>query len=150
MVNYRDVGSGLTVAAVGAFFAIRAFSDLPIGTTFRMGPGYFPAAVGLIVAALGLAIATLALRGGPAERLPAIRFRAIAFVSVAILIFMAGVRGAGLVPAVAGVVIAARLADPQSGIVGTLVLAASLCVFCAGVFVLGIGLPIPLFGSWWH
>lgn len=150
MVNYRDLGTGLVVAAIGAFFSLRAFIDLPIGTTFRMGPGYFPAAAGLIVAGLGLAIAAVALRAGPAEKLPPIRLRAILSISAAVLVFLFTVRGAGLVPAVAAVVVAARLADPHSSVIGTLVLAASLCVFCAAVFVFGIGLPIALFGSWWH
>lgn len=150
MVNYRDLGSGSAVAAVGAFFSFNAFQNLAIGTTFRMGPGYFPAAVGLIVAGLGLAIVAAALRGGPAEALPAIRWRPVLLVSAAVLVFLFTVRGAGLIPAVTAVVVAARLADPGSRPIGTLVLAASLSLFCAGVFVLGIGLPIALLGNWWQ
>lgn len=149
MVNHRDFASGLIVAAFGAFFAVRAFLDLPIGTTFRMGPGYFPAAVGLLVIGLGLAIAMAGLRNGPAEKLSPIRLRGILFIALAILVFLFTVRGAGLVPAVAAAVVLARLADPESGLVGTLVLAAALCAFCAAVFVYGVGLPIPVFGTWW-
>lgn len=147
--NTRDLLSGGIVCAIGLFFALTAVRTLPIGTPLRMGPGFFPVAVGLIVTLIGLAIAAGAWKTPPAEATDSIRLRPILMISASILAFLATVRGAGLMPAVFLVVVLARAADPQSRLAGTLVLALTMCALCAAVFVRGLGLPLLLFGAWW-
>lgn len=146
--NKRDVISGAIVAATGLFFAVTALKTLPVGTTFRMGPGYFPVSVGLLVAVLGLAIVIGALRQDGQEALAPIRLRPIVMIPAAVFSFLLTVRGAGLIPAVFLVVVVSRAADPESRPLGTLVLAASMCALCAAIFLYALKLPIPMFGAW--
>lgn len=148
--NKRDLVSGGIVSATGLFFALTAFGTLPIGTTLRMGPGYFPAAVGLLVTVLGLAIVVDALRQKGEGTQTLIRMRPMVMIPAAIFSFLLTVRGAGLIPAVFLVVVLSRAADPQSRPLGTLVLAMMMCVLSAAIFVYGLKLPIPMFGDWWQ
>jgi hypothetical protein len=147
--NKRDLVSGGIVAATGLFFALTALRTLPIGTTLRMGPGYFPFAVGLLVAALGIAITVGALRPEGEAPLTPLSLRPLVLIPGAILASLATVRGAGLVPAVFLVVVISRAADRESRLAGTLVIALTLCALTAAIFVYGLGLPIPMFGPWW-
>jgi len=56
-----DVVGGLVVVAIGAgFFAFGR--ELEAGTSFRMGPGYFPAILSLLMVALGAVMTVLAWR----------------------------------------------------------------------------------------
>ena len=57
----RDVVGGLVVAGIGAGFLLFG-RELEVGTSFRMGPGYFPLILALLLMALGLALAGLAWR----------------------------------------------------------------------------------------
>ena len=56
-LNLRDLAAGALFIAIGSFFALSAFLNLPIGRAFAMGPGYFPMLLGLILIGFGLAIA---------------------------------------------------------------------------------------------
>ena len=54
--SQKDFFSGLMFIVVGAAFALGA-SSYSIGTGARMGPGYFPLILGVLLAVLGCAIA---------------------------------------------------------------------------------------------
>jgi len=54
--NKPDFWSGIMFAAIGTAFAVGA-RHYPMGTSARMGPGYFPFWLGLVLAVLGLAVA---------------------------------------------------------------------------------------------
>ena len=45
-INAIDAAVGVIFILIGAFFAIFALNYLPLGTSNRMGPGYFPTMVG--------------------------------------------------------------------------------------------------------
>jgi TctA family transporter len=51
--NNRDFIAGLLFAVIGAL-AVALAHDYPIGTTMRMGPGYFPTALGAILFLFGV------------------------------------------------------------------------------------------------
>lgn len=53
--SQKDFFSGLMFTAAGVAFAVGAQS-YTVGTAARMGPGYFPTMLGIILALLGLAI----------------------------------------------------------------------------------------------
>ena len=55
----RDVVGGLLVMAIGAGFLL-AGQELEFGTSFRMGPGYFPTLLSLLMIALGAVLTGLA------------------------------------------------------------------------------------------
>jgi len=57
----RDVIGGLVVIAIGAGFFLSG-QELEMGTSFRMGPGYFPTILSILMIGLGAVIAVQALR----------------------------------------------------------------------------------------
>lgn len=58
--NPKDFYAGLMFTAVGAAFALGA-REYSIGTVGRMGPGYFPLVLGILLAILGVMITVSAL-----------------------------------------------------------------------------------------
>jgi hypothetical protein len=56
LVRHKDLVSGVLMVLVG-LGAVYQGRNLEVGTLMRMGPGYFPLAIGLILAALGAIIA---------------------------------------------------------------------------------------------
>ena len=54
--SQKDFYSGLMFAVVGAAFALGS-TNYSIGTAARMGPGYFPLVLGILLALLGVGIA---------------------------------------------------------------------------------------------
>jgi hypothetical protein len=53
--NHADFFSGVLLAIVGGAFAVGA-TTYSIGSGARMGPGYFPLMLGILLAVLGLAV----------------------------------------------------------------------------------------------
>src|SRR5690349_8903814 len=98
LVNTKDLLAGLLFIAIGALFGISALG-LPLGTAFRMGPGYFPAVLCGLLILIGaiLAIRSFGREGTPLGGVP---WRALLLILPAAVIFGYGVRGLGLVPAV--------------------------------------------------
>ena len=56
----RDVVGGLVIVGIGGLFLLFG-RELPVGTSFRMGPGYFPAILSWVMVALGIAVFCSAL-----------------------------------------------------------------------------------------
>ena len=62
----RDVVGGLTIIIIGISFLVCSRA-LDIGTAARMGPGYFPIILSILMILLGSVIAGLALRSPTTE-----------------------------------------------------------------------------------
>jgi hypothetical protein len=62
----KDFWAGLMFIAFGLFFAIWALTNYQMGSAVRMGPAYFPAVLGGLLAVLGLMvlIESFAMSGG--------------------------------------------------------------------------------------
>jgi hypothetical protein len=143
--DYRDLVGGLALIAIGVAVAVNSVMTLNIGTVTMMGPGAFPAGLGVILAVLGAGIAIPALfRAG---RLPRIDVRPFLAVLASIFAFALVMERFGLVPAVTALTFIAGLADRKLSFVRTVILAAVLSVIATLVFRTGLGLPIPIF-SW--
>src|SRR4051794_15316646 len=75
--------------------------DLEMGTSFRMGPGYFPTILSIVMIGLGAVITLQALRGPLQENsFGQVPWRGLALIIGAPLGFGAPLIGLGLVPAV--------------------------------------------------
>ncbi|MFL5335002.1 MAG: tripartite tricarboxylate transporter TctB family protein [Geminicoccaceae bacterium] len=148
MERPRDVVGGLLMAGIGAGFLLFG-RELAMGTSFRMGPGYFPTILSVLMSALGLAMAAIAWRkpaeGLASEHLP---WRGIALVVVPVLLFGFSLRGLGLAPILILVVLASAWASRHATLRTSLPLALAIAAFCSFLFIKGLGLPLPLLGPW--
>lgn len=144
----KDLAAGaLFIAAAALFAALAAGYDL--GTSRKMGPGYFPLVLAGLLALLGLVLVVRSLRfAGTGEAIGKVPWRALALVVAAPLIFGLTVRGLGMVPAIILVVLVSAAASPQSRRPESILLALGLAAFCWAVFIEGLGLPLPLLGPW--
>ncbi|MDF2619583.1 MAG: hypothetical protein K0S00_2242 [Xanthobacteraceae bacterium] len=148
----KDVATGLLLIALAAFFAWQAL-DLPMGRAIRMGPGYFPMILAGILAVLGLIIVAtgIALPMGDDESPIAIAqwpWRALALVTLAVVIFGLGIRPLGLGPSMGIAVFLSALASQKFNLLTGLVSAVVMVAFSWAVFIKGLGLPLPLLGPW--
>ena len=146
MKNPRDFWTGVIYVAVGAGAVIVA-RDYGLGTALRMGPAYFPTVLGGLLVLIGLVSLgrAMARAGAP---LPPVRIKGLLAVTAAIVGFGALVRGAGLVVALPLLVVVSAAASARFRWGPALALAAGLTVFCAAVFLKGLGVPLPLRGPW--
>jgi hypothetical protein len=144
----KDILSGLIFLGFGLAFGIAA-AGYPLGTAFRMGPGYFPLLLAGALALLGVAIIIKGVRAsGAVEDLGPVPWRAAVLVLGAIILFGATVRGLGLAPAVFISALLGALASRSNSPVAAILLAAGLTVFCVLIFHYGLGVALPLFGPW--
>ena len=98
--------------SLGLFVALYAAGHYPIGQAARMGPGFFPVALGWILAGLGLAIALLALRKTVhVLHPPPFALRPLIAVPASMATFSLLVTPLGLVPATFALVFVAAFAE---------------------------------------
>ncbi len=92
--SQKDFFSGLMFMSVGVAFAWGAGS-YSLGTGARMGPGYFPMALGVLLAILGAAITFKALVVGPedGDKVGAFAWKPLVFIIAANLVFGAMIGG---------------------------------------------------------
>lgn len=139
--NPGELSFGLFLVAAG-LFAWWLSSELRFGTAMRMGPGYMPIVLSWITIGFGVVLAarSLALEGPPLGAWP---WRPTICVGAAIGAFLS-LEAVGLVAAVALVAILAGFGERAMRWRESLMLAAFLAAFSALVFVVGLGLPMPL------
>jgi hypothetical protein len=144
-----DILAGLIFVAFGLAFAITS-SRYELGTPLRMGPGYFPLALGGVLVVLGLLVAGKGvIASSDAEgRLGRVPWRALSLIVLAVLFFGLTVRGLGVVPATAVTALLAALASSRTGILAAVAIAAGLTVLCVLIFLLALQLRLPMFGPW--
>ncbi len=144
--NPKDFFAGLLFLAIVALFGF-GLRELPIGSAFRMGPGYFPMVLIIILSGLGIAILINGLRtkGEPLGEIP---WRGLALITFPIIFFGATLKGLGLIASLGITVFATTLASREWGILYAAVTTVVLVVFSWLVFVKGLGLPLSLRGPW--
>ena len=148
MEKSRDVVGGLIVMAIGTGFLMTG-RDLEMGTSYRMGPGYFPTILSILMIALGSIITLLALRAPAFENgLGLLPWRGLALIIGAPLAFGATLVGLGLAPAVLMVVLATAWSSRYASVRSSVPLSFGLAAFCALLFIRLLGLPLPLTGPW--
>jgi hypothetical protein len=144
--NPKDFWTGVIFLIFGGA-AVVLGRDYPFGTSFKMGPGYFPTVLGVLLALVGLAVA---LRGvwRPGAAVGALAWRTILLILSATVLFGVLLRGAGLIVAVAVLVMIGAYASRYFRWGTAALLGAGMAAFCLLVFVKGLGMPIPVVGPW--
>lgn len=151
--NQRDFAAGLTFTVIGIGFALGS-RQYPMGSAAGMGPGYFPALLGGVLAILGVLVAMQALAGQQENhRIGAIAWRPLLLIIGANLLFgicLVGIPAIGLPPlglavGIAALVLVASLASREFQWRATLVLVA---VLAAASYVTFIKLLSQPFDMW--
>lgn len=145
--DFKDIAAGLLLLAAALFFGLIGFSQLPLGTSFRMGPGYFPVLLSGLLGVMGLAIAGRAIGAGAALSAGQIPWRGIVLTSGATIGFALLVSRYGLVPALVVAILLSAFASRRMRPALALALTAGLTAFCILLFRYGLGVPIPLLGA---
>jgi len=151
--SQKDFFSGLMFTVVGGGFAVGATS-YTVGNGARMGPGYFPLMLGVLLSLLGAAIMfkALVVETANGEKIGKWAWRPLGFIIVANLLF--GVMLGGLpslkIPAmgmVAGIyvlTIIASMADGHFKLKEVLILATILSIGSYLAFIVLLKLQFPV------
>ena len=141
----KDFWSGVMFGGFAAV-ALVAAHGYSLGSAGRMGPGYFPALLALVLAGLAAVLIgrSIVLEGEP---LPPFRLVPLLIIAVAVCLFGALIEPLGLVIALALLTLLSAWAGPQFRFVETVALAAVLIGFSIGVFAYALGLPLNIWPS---
>lgn len=140
--DYHDILWGGFLALLGLAVAVYSATHYDIGNLRRMGPGFFPVSLGVVLALLGLVIAVPAFRRA-GETKP-FAWRELLGVIVVLLLFALLMNRTGIVIASAVGGFVASTVAPRSGILWRLVLAAVIATLTWAVFILALEMPIPV------
>ncbi len=147
LLQKKDLWAGVLYIAFGAT-AFWIGRDYPMGTSGRMGAGYFPTVLSVVLVLIGcLSVARSFLRDGDA--VGAIAWKPLGLIVGATALFGLLLQTAGLIVALLGLVLLSAVASQHFRLdlkasIGLVLLVG----FCVLVFVKGLGVPLPLFGSW--
>lgn len=143
----KDILAGLIFIAVGVATFFLAH-DYEIGTAVEMGPGFFPAAIGLVLAAIGAAAIVRGLVRKTPDPITPHRIEPLVLVFAGILAFSFLIEPAGLLVASAALIGIACFRRLLSNPFEVLVMYVALTGFSALVFVKWFDMQLPLF--WWR
>lgn len=145
-INKADFAAGILFVLFGLGFGITALG-MEMGTALRMGPGYFPVVLAVLLLGLGLAIVFTSFRT-TGESVGSYAWRGMVFILGAPIFFGLTVRGLGFVPSIFMTTLIAALAGLKLKPLHAVGLALAVTVFCTLVFSVALGLPFRRFGPW--
>ena len=144
--NQEDFWAGAMFVAFGVL-AIVVSRNYPMGAAMRMGPGYFPTYIGVALVVLGAIISGLSFKSvgvgiGPFP------WRAIGLLSASFIAFAWGMETIGFIPSLIVLILLSAVAGREYR---WKEIAIEMVVLVAGswaIFIYGIELPFPLWGSY--
>jgi len=138
----KDFVAGLMFIVVG-IAAIVIASNYTLGTAARMGPGYFPRILGLLLIALGGVIALRGLRT-QGIAIAAWRWRPTIVVLFSVVLFGLIVTYAGLALSTVILIVLASTASSEFRWKEALISGILLAALAVGVFIVGLKLQLPI------
>jgi len=147
MKTSQDAALGVFFATIGIVAGAIALT-YPIGTPSRMGPGFFPVIISVLLTLTGIAALLRARRVGSLP-IEAVTWRPVAVVPVMVALFGLLIDRLGLPLAVLMLVVGTAAASVRFELDWKAAAgAAAFSAVCALLFTKLLGLPIPLAGSW--
>ena len=146
--NPKDFWAGVMFALIGFAFAIIVkVSDYPMGTAGRMGAGYFPFWLGIIMGVLGLIILGKAfVTSGPA--VAPFAWRPLLWILGAVLLFALALHlKLGLVIAILALVCVSSYGGHEFKIKEVAISACVLALASVLIFKVGLKLPFDIWPS---
>ncbi len=151
MLARKDVLANLLFIGV-AVLGLWLSRDYPIGTALRMGTGYVPRLLCWLLFGLGVVVLVQGLREAQDSRAlssaDVSAWRPLVFVTASLVIFGLSIERLGLVISILLLIgvgaVAARGLRPLETLAAALV----LILLSWGIFILGLGLTIPVWPEW--
>jgi hypothetical protein len=129
------IGIGVAAIVLGSKYSL--------GSAARMGPGYFPRVLGILLMILGSVLAVRALRtDGP--KIPAWHWKPTLIVLGSVVLFGQIVPTVGLALSTIVLIVLASSASPEFRWKESLVVAVLLSALSVGVFIIGLKLTLPI------
>jgi hypothetical protein len=151
--NQKDFFSGLLFIAIGIAFAWGA-TTYNVGEGARMGPGYFPLMLGIVLAVIGAVVlfTSLVVETEGGDRVGKWAWRPLFFIIAANLLFgvllgglpSIGLPAMGMIAAIYGLTIVSSMADGHFHIRNTLILATVLAIGSYVAFIVLLKLQIAV------
>jgi hypothetical protein len=143
----KDFLTGLMFLLFGAA-AMLLSRGLTVGTAAKMGPGYFPFALGLLLAVLGAVLVWRGLlRTRDSKSWPSVQLKPLAIVLLSVFLFSQTLKALGLVLSTALLVVMVSKASHEFRWREALANAAVLVVVVLFVFVYFLKFQIPVWPS---
>lgn len=144
--NPKDFWAGLIYIAIG-LGAVYIAREYPMGTAVRMGAGYFPTVLGVLLAVVGL-ISLVRSLVSPGEAVGRFAWREALIVLGATVVFGLLLRKVGLAASLVLLVVISAYASTRFKLKTSLLLGIVLALFSVLVFIKGLGVPMPMWGKW--
>jgi hypothetical protein len=137
-----DLVAGIALTVVG-LAAVWGATRYNIGSAARMGPGFMPLMIGIALALFGtILVGTASFRR--TEPIGEVTLRPVLLVLCGVVAFGLLIDDFGFLAAVIVLVVFARPAGRGQHLLETAILSVGLALLGAGIFVWGLGLPLPL------
>lgn len=139
----EDFWSGLMFIGFG-IIAIVVSRDYPMGSSMRMGPGYFPTYLGIALSILG-AIITLTSFRVEGEEIRPFAWRGIVMLTLGFAFFGWAIDYIGFVLALLAMIFCSASAGKTFKLLEVLIMCLVLITGSIALFIYGLKLPFPLF-----
>lgn len=145
-ISGKDFWTGLIYIFFGSS-AILIARGYGMGTAIKMGPAYLPSILGGLLIIIGMIslIRSILKKQTP---ITGITIKGLILVFVSTILFGLLVRGAGLIVALPILVLLSASASKNFRWLPSILMAVGLTLFCTIVFLKGLGIPLPILGSW--
>ena len=142
----KDFWAGLSNIFFGAS-ALWLARDYAMGTAVKMGPAYFPTLLGGLLVVIGVisVVRSFIVAGQPVG---ALALKSLALIVLSIVLFGFVVKGLGVAISLPLLVLLSSWASIHFRWAPTLVLAVGITAACILIFIKGLGIPLPVWGSW--
>ncbi len=144
--NPKDFLTGLIYIMVGSG-ALIISQEYDMGTAVKMGPAYFPTLLSGSLMVIGM-ISVLRSFFKSGSPIGFIAWKGLVMILASTVLFGMIVRGAGVLIALPVLVILSAAASARFSWKASLAEAVGITVFCIVVFLQGLGVPLPILGSW--
>ena len=140
--NRKDLYGGLLLVAFGVAAIVLA-RDYRLGSAARMGPGYFPRMLGILLTIIGCVLILISLRNGGSP-IPAWKWRPTVVVLGSVVLFGATVQYVGLALSTIVLIVMSSAASTEFRAREAVISAIGLAVLAVAVFILGLKLQLPI------
>ncbi|HNR81869.1 tripartite tricarboxylate transporter TctB family protein [Ottowia sp.] len=154
--SQRDFFAGLLYVVIGGAFAIGA-NNYTIGNAARMGPGYFPLLVGILLAILGaiIVVKSLVVETPDGDPIGPWAWKPLIYIILANFLFglllggvpSLGIPSLGVMVGILVLTLVAAKAGPEFKLKEVIILAIVLAAGSWLVFIWGLNLQMPVWPS---